>query len=87
LVAAGFASAAYTALNNTLVLANCEPRLHGRVMSVYLLTLGATPVAAFPMSWLADRLGGPPTVALGGVVVAAVVAGVALLYPPYRQIR
>jgi MFS family permease len=87
LAAAGFASAAYTALNNTLVMANSAPRLHGRVMSVYLLTLGATPVAAFPMSWLADRLGGPATVALGGVVVAAVVAGVALFYPPYRRIQ
>jgi MFS family permease len=87
LVVAGFASAAYTALNNTLVMANSEPRLHGRVMSVYLLTLGVTPVAAFPMSWLADRLGGPAAVALGGAVVAVVVAGVALLYPPYRRIR
>jgi MFS family permease len=87
LAIAGFASAAYTALNNTLVMANSEPRLHGRVMSVYLLTLGVTPVAAFPMSWLADRLGGPAAVALGGAVVAGVVAGVALLYPPYRRIR
>lgn len=84
---AGFASAAYTALNNTLVLANSEPRLHGRVMSVYLLTLGSTPVAAFPMSWLADRIGGPAAVALGGAVVAVVVAGVALLYPAYRRIQ
>ena len=87
LAIAGFASAAYTALNNTLVMANSEPRLHGRVMSVYLLTLGATPVAAFPMSWLADQIGGPAAVALGGAVVAVVVAGVALLYPPYRRIR
>jgi MFS family permease len=87
LAVAGFASSAYTALNNTLVMANSEPRLHGRVMSVYLLTLGVTPVAAFPMSWLADRVGGPAAVALGGAVVATVVASVALLYPPYRRIR
>jgi MFS family permease len=87
LAVAGFASAAYTALNNTLVMANSEPRLHGRVMSVYLLTLGVTPVAAFPMAWLADRVGGPTAVALGGVVVATVVAAVALTYPPYRRIR
>lgn len=84
---AGFASAAYSALNNTLVMANSEPRLHGRVMSVYLLTLGITPVAAFPMSWLADRIGAPTTVALGGAVVTVVVALVAICYPPYRRIR
>jgi MFS family permease len=83
---AGFGSAAYTALNNTLVMANSEPRLHGRVMSVYLLTLGVTPVAAFPMAWLADRIGGPLAVGLGGAIVALVVAAVAILYPPYRRI-
>jgi MFS family permease len=87
LAVAGFTSAAYTALNNTLVMANSEPRLHGRVMSVYLLTLGVTPVAAFPMAWLADRLGGPTAVALGGAVVATVVAAVGLAYRPYRRIR
>jgi MFS family permease len=86
LVVAGFASAAYSALNNVLVMANSEPRLHGRVMSVYLLTLGVTPVAAMPMAWLADQIGGPAAVALGGAVVATVVAGVALLYPAYRRI-
>jgi MFS family permease len=87
LALAGFASAAYTALNNTLVMANSEPRLHGRVMSVYLLTLGVTPVAAFPMSWLADHVGAPLTVTLGGAIVAAVVAGVAIGHPPYRRIQ
>jgi len=59
LLVVGFASAAYTAINNTLVLANAEPRLHGRVMSVYLITFAVSPVAALPMSWLADWLGAP----------------------------
>jgi hypothetical protein len=66
---------------------NSEPRLRGRAMSVYPITLGVTPVAAFSMAWLANRIGGPATVALGGVVVAAVVAGVVLLFPPYRRSR
>jgi predicted MFS family arabinose efflux permease len=87
LLVVGFASAAYTAINNTLVLANAEPRLHGRVMSVYLITFAVSPVAALPMSWLADWLGAPLTVAGGGLIVAAVVAGFAALYPAYRSIR
>jgi MFS family permease len=87
LVVVGFTSAAYTAINNTLVLANAEPRLHGRVMSVYLITFAVSPVAALPMSWLTDWLGAPATVAGGGLIVAAVVAGFAALYPPYRNIR
>ena len=44
------------------VLANAEPRFHGRVMSVYLITVAVSPVAALPMSWLADRVGPLPGV-------------------------
>ncbi|MBI4493864.1 MAG: MFS transporter [Chloroflexi bacterium] len=83
----GFSSAAYSALNNTLVMGNTEPRLYGRVMSVYLLTFAVMPFGALPMAWLADQLGGRATLAGAGLVVAAVVAGTALLYPPYRRIR
>jgi MFS family permease len=87
LVVVGFASAAYTALNSTLIMANTEPRLYGRVMSVWLLTFGLVPLATVPAAWLADHLGAPPTVAGAGVLVALFVGGVAVLYPPYRRIR
>jgi MFS family permease len=87
LMVVGFASVAYTAINYTLVLANAEPRFHGRVTSVYLIPFAVSPVAALPMSWLADRVGAPATIAAGGLVVAAVVADVAAPYPEYRRIR
>ncbi len=83
----GFCSSAYNALNNTLIMANTEQRLYGRVMSVYLLTFAVMPLGAAPAAWLADHLGGRLTVVLDGAIVAAVVIGVALLYPPYRRIR
>jgi hypothetical protein len=87
LVAVGFCSSAYSALNNTLVMSNTEPRLYGRVMSVYLLTFATMPLGAFPMAFLADHVGGRPVVAAAGLIVAAAVAGIALLYPAYRRIR
>jgi MFS family permease len=87
LLAVGFASASYTALNSTLIMANTEPRLYGRVMSVWLLTFGLVPLATLPTAWLADRIGAPTTVAGAGALVALFVAGVAVLYPPYRRIR
>jgi MFS family permease len=86
LLVVGAASAAYTALNSTLIMANTEPRLHGRVMSVYLMTFALMPVASMPAAWLADRVGAPSVVVGTGLIVAAVVAGVAVLYPPYRRI-
>ena len=84
LVLVGFLSSAYASLNNTLIVASTEPRLYGRVMSVYLLTFATMPLGAFPMAWLADQIGGRPTVAGAGILVAVAVAGIALCYRPYR---
>jgi MFS family permease len=82
----GCASAAYSALNNTLIMSNTEPRLYGRVMSVYLMTFGLQPLATLPASWSAEHLGAPATVVGTGLIVTTVVAGVAAFYPAYRRI-
>jgi MFS family permease len=87
LVLVGFASSAYTTLNSTLIMSNTEPRLYGRVMSVYLLTFAVMPLAAVPMAWLADQIGGRATIAAAGLIVALVVLAVAVIYPSYRRIR
>lgn len=87
LVVVGFTSASHFSLNNTLIMANTEPRLHGRVMSVYLMTFAVMPIATLPMAWLADQIGERGTVAAAGFVVASLTLGVAALYPPYRRIR
>jgi MFS family permease len=87
LVVVGFMSSAYTTINSTLIMSNTEPRLYGRVMSVYLLTFAAMPLAAVPMAWLADQVGGPATIAAAGLVVVATMAAVALGFPAYRQIK
>lgn len=83
----GLTSAAYTSLNNTMIMGHTDPRLYGRVMSVYQLTFAMMPFGALPIAWLADQVGGRVAVAGSGLVVAAIVAGVAALYTPYRHIR
>jgi MFS family permease len=87
LVVVGFTLSGYNALNNTLIMGNTEPRLYGRVMSVYLMTYAVMPLASLPAAWLADQVGGRTVVAGGGLVVALAVAGVATLYPRYRHIH
>ena len=82
----GFLFSAFSALNNTLLMANTDPRLTGRVMSIYLLTWGAMPLGSLPLAWLADRAGAPVAIALAGAVVAAVVLGIAVLHPPAHRI-
>ena len=41
MLAVGGASSTYLALNNTIILTNCDPKMHGRVMSIYFTTLWA----------------------------------------------
>ena len=86
LVVVGFLFSSFSALNNTLLMANTEPRLTGRVMSIYLLTWGATPVGALPLAWLADRAGAPLALALAGGLVTALAIGLAVLFPAGRRI-
>ncbi len=87
LVAVGFLSAAYAAINNTLIMSNTPPNLYGRVMSIYLITFGSTPLGALPLAWLADHAGAPLAVVLSGSLVAVAVAAIALRYPAYRRIK
>ena len=86
LVIIGFLFSSFSALNNTLLMANSEPRLTGRVMSIYLLTWGAMPVGAVPLAWIAERAGAPVALALAGGLVTACVVAVTLLFPAGRRI-
>src|ERR671916_2323665 len=79
----GLLSSAYSAMNNTLVMGNTPPHLYGRVMSVHLMTFASMPLGAFPMAWLADHVGGQAVVIADGLIVAAAVGGIALLFPAF----
>ena len=69
------------ASSNTLIQAMVPDALRGRVMSVYsMMFMGMAPFGALFAGWLAEHLGAPRTVALGGFVcvVAATVFAVRL---------
>jgi MFS family permease len=75
MVVIGFLFAAFSALNNTLLMSNSESRLTGRVMSIYLLTWAAMPIGALPLAWLADYAGAPTAMAVaGGIVIVGVLS-------------
>ncbi len=86
LVLVGFNLAAYNALNNTMIMGNTEPRFYGRVMSIYQLTFAVSPFGALPLAWGVEHIGAPFSIAGAGLIVAATVILVAVLYPPYRHI-
>ncbi|MDY0043592.1 MAG: MFS transporter [Syntrophales bacterium] len=73
LFAAGAVSSGYFALNATLIMDRSEPRYHGRVMSVYMLTFSAAPFGNLVMSLFADVLGPQATVGYGGITLVVIV--------------
>ncbi len=82
----GMTGDAYQALNSSLIMMNTEPGQYGRVMGVYMIAQSIRPISVMPISAVADQIGTAITLFASGTVVALFVAGVAALYPAYRQI-
>jgi MFS family permease len=91
LVPAGFAMMTQMASANTLIQAMAPDRLRGRVMSIYsMMIVGMAPIGALIAGAIADVLGAPLTVAVGGagcLVGAAFFAGhLPVFRPQARQL-
>ena len=70
---------------NTLIQAMVPNQLRGRVMSLYsMMFLGMTPVGSLLAGAMADRIGAPITVALGGLVSVAGGLAFARRWPAMR---
>ncbi len=77
LVPVGFCMMLETSSSNTLLQAMAPDQLRGRVMAIYsMMFMGMAPFGAFFGGALADRIGAPLTVALGGIICI----GAALLF-------
>ncbi|HLI25797.1 MAG TPA: MFS transporter [Chloroflexota bacterium] len=87
LLLCGGAFAVYNATNNALLHEATTDAYRGRVMSVYLMTWSLYPIATLPAGALADRLGAPLTVALGGGTCALLVLLVWAALPALRELR
>ncbi len=69
LLPAGFAMMIEMASSNTLIQSMVPDELRGRVMAVYsMMFMGMAPFGALTAGAIAQHLGAPPAVAIGGVV-------------------
>jgi MFS family permease len=85
LVLVGLTANFFMSLNTTMLMTQSEPRYYGRVMSVYMLSWSAMPLASVPLGRAADVIGAPHTVAFAGLAITLIVGAVALLAPGYRR--
>jgi MFS family permease len=75
LVPVGFGMMLGMSSSNTLIQVMVPDPLRGRIMAVYsMMFMGMAPFGAFLGGALADRLGAPVTVAMGGVVAVGAAA-------------
>lgn len=84
LFAAGLMSAAYMAINQTVLQLKVEDDVRGRVLSIYLLTWGMLPLGQLPIGALADQIGAPAATSLACVVALGFVALLAIRFPSLR---
>jgi MFS family permease len=76
LVPTGAAALVFSVANNSFVQLGVDPQMRGRVMALYFMCfMGGTPVGAPLIGWIAEHLGAPWGLIMGGAIV--VVAGVA----------
>jgi MFS family permease len=69
LVASGFTMMMQFTATNTLIQAMVPDQLRGRVMSLYsMMFLGMTPIGSLLDGYVANYIGAPATVAIGGLV-------------------
>jgi len=87
LLGVGASSSIYMAVNNSLILLHTEEKYRGRVMSLYMMTIGIMPVAVLPAGILIDRLRDPGlVVGAGGVILIVFTLMVMLIRPHLRRL-
>jgi MFS family permease len=73
------------ASSNTLIQAMVPDALRGRVMAVYaMMFMGTSPFGALISGWVAEHVGAPWTVAIGGIVCVAAAGVFASRLPSLR---
>ncbi len=85
LLPVGFTMMVQMASSNTLIQSMVPDHLRGRVMAVYsMMFMGMAPFGSFFAGAIADRLGAPITVAIGGVACIVGAAVFAARLPGWR---
>jgi MFS family permease len=76
LLVVGAARRGLAITNQTLIQANCEDAYRGRIMAMYMMTIGLLPLGTLPAGAMADAWGVPVTLTLQGGLMAAIFGAV-----------
>ena len=82
----GVGQTARMTLNTTMIQEQTDPKMIGRIMSIFMLTLGLHSVGILPISVVSEQLGISIAFAIAGFVVMIYAVGVGVLSPSIRRI-
>jgi MFS family permease len=86
LALAGFGLMVQSASSNTFLQSAVSDALRGRIMSLYTMAfIGTLPLGSLYAGWLADWIGAPATVMIGGVVALAAAVLFSRMLPTLRE--
>lgn len=86
ILVAGFISAVFLAVNNTLIQLYVDDAVRGRVLGIYVLTWGLLPVGTLPAGAMADAAGAPIALVVMSLAALAVMLVVAIRFPAVRRV-
>lgn len=87
LVLVGAAYSALQTLYSALLLQKAGRAMSGRVMSIWLITMGLTPISAWPAGILADLMSAPVMMASTGILVSVTAISIAILRPGAKPLN
>jgi len=87
LILVGGTSSIFMTATNTLLMTNTPQELMGRVMSLFMMTFGLMPLGTLPAGALAQAVGAPFTVFLGGAILFVFLAAVTITQPYLRKLN
>ena len=82
----GMATAIYMATNQTLLLTNTDKSMQGRVMSLYMMTVGLFPIAVLPVAAIVEVAGAPIVIGASGAILVVFTIAMALWRPVLRKL-
>ena len=87
LVFVGGTSSMFMTATSTLLMTNTPPELMGRVMSLFMMTFGLMPLGTLPAGALAQAIGAPITVFIGGGILFLFLIVATLSQPRLRKLN
>ena len=82
----GLLSAGFMSLNMTLLQIYTVSEMRGRMMSLSMMTFGAMPLSVVPFGAIAEKIGTPNALTLGGLILSGFAVAFTLLHPKFRKI-